>query len=153
MRTVSSRLTPINDAYETCERTQATLWIGVEDLNPSFVTSRLGLEPSETQTKGEIKRNSRGTSRTVQKGAWFLSSEGHVDSRDIRRHLDWLLARLVPVKTRIRELQEMEGIVMSVNCIWWSVGGTGGPTLWPEQMYLMAELNLECGFDISFFGE
>ena len=28
-----------------------------------------------------------------------------------------------------------------------------GPTLWPEQMQPMADLNLECSFDISFFGD
>lgn len=41
---------------------------------------------------------------------------------------------------------------MSVDCIWWSASGGGGPTLWPEQMACMAALNLECSFDISFYG-
>src|SRR5688572_7753401 len=150
---VSSRLTPVSDTYETCERTLATLWIGGENLDPAFVTSQLGIEPSETPKKGEIKRSSRGFSRKVKKGGWFLSSEGHVDSKDVRRHLDWLLACLIPARNRILELQKIEGIRMSVNCLWWSVGGMGGPTLWPEQMSLLAELNLECGFDVSFFGE
>ena len=36
---------------------------------------------------------------------------------------------------------------MSVNCIWWS-RGTGGPTIWPEQMAVLAKLNLELSFDI-----
>jgi hypothetical protein len=117
------------------------------------VTSHLGIEPTKSQKKGEVKRSSRGFERTIKKGGWFLSSEDHVDSKDIRRHLDWLLARLLPVKDQLLSLQATEGIIMSVNCIWWSAFAEGGPTLWPEQMRLLADLNLECGFDIAFFGE
>jgi hypothetical protein len=152
MRIEASRLTPIDDAYETCERTLATLRIGGEELDPTFVTSHLGIQPTKSQKKGEIKTNSRGFERTIKKGGWFLSSEDHVNSKDIRRHLDWLLTRLAPVKDQLRALQEIEGITMDVNCIWWSAGD-GGPTLWPEQMRLLAELNLECGFYISFYGD
>ncbi|WP_276207925.1 hypothetical protein [Vibrio neptunius] len=36
---------------------------------------------------------------------------------------------------------------MTVNCNWWS-SGSAGPTLWPEQMSILAKLNLECAFDI-----
>ena len=50
-------------------------------------------------------------------------------------------------------LQEMEGVRMGVDCIWWSAYGDGGPTLWPEQMHLLADLNLECSFSVSFFGD
>jgi len=152
MRIEASRRTPIDDAYETCERTLATLRIGGENLDPAFVTSQLGIEPTKTQKKGEVHRNSRGLERTSKTGGWFLSSEDHVNSKDVRRHLDWLLERLIPVKDQLRSLQETEEIVMDVNCIWWSAGD-GGPTLWPEQMRLLAELNLECGFYISFYGD
>jgi hypothetical protein len=47
----------------------------------------------------------------------------------------------------------MGGTGMTVQRIWWSATGQGGPTLWPEQMRLLAELNLECSFDVSFFGD
>jgi hypothetical protein len=42
---------------------------------------------------------------------------------------------------------------MRVNCVWWSAAGHGGPTLWPEQMAALAALNLECSFDVYFFGD
>ena len=42
---------------------------------------------------------------------------------------------------------------MTVQCIWWSATGQGGPTLWPEQMRLLAALNPECSFDVSLFGD
>jgi hypothetical protein len=151
MRTEASRLTPINDAYETCERTLAKLRIYGDELDPISITSLLGIEPNNSQKKGEIKRNSRGFEKKVKVGGWFLSSEGHVQSKDVRKHLDWLLARLVPVRDQLRALQATDGIVMAVTCIWWSAAGDGGPTLWPEQMHALAELNLECSFELAFY--
>lgn len=88
----------------------------------------------------------------MPKNAWFLSSEQNVNSRDLRRHLDWLLARLAPAGEALRRLQQEQDVRMSVICIWWSAHGGGGPTLWPEQMKVMAELGLECGFEVAFFG-
>ena len=153
MRQIDSRMTPINDDYPTCERTLATLRIYGDDLDPQSITRRLGLQPSDSQRRGEIKAGIRGRQRTVKVGGWFLSSEDHVQSKDLRRHLDWLLDRLLPAKEEILELQEEDAIKMGVNCIWWSESGQGGPTLWPEQMQCLAGLNLECGFDVAFFGE
>ena len=42
---------------------------------------------------------------------------------------------------------------MGIDCRWESRGGQGGPTLWPEQMRAMADLDLECSFYIEFYGE
>jgi hypothetical protein len=42
---------------------------------------------------------------------------------------------------------------MSVNCVWWSKEGGGGPTLWPAQMRSLAELNLECSFEFADYSE
>ena len=42
---------------------------------------------------------------------------------------------------------------MEVWCRWDSAVGHGGPTLEPEQMRLMGELNLQCGFDIYIDGD
>ncbi len=153
MRIEASRLTPINDAYETCERTLAKLRIYGHRLDPGSITTLLGIEATNSQSKGEIKKNSRGVGREAKIGGWFLSSEGHVQSKDVRRHLDWLLARLFPVKDKLRAIQEAEDVVMAVTCVWWSAAGDGGPTLWPEQMSLLAELNLECGFEVAFYEE
>jgi len=71
----------------------------------------------------------------------------------LRRHLDWLLGQILPRADVLRELQETAGISMNVNCIWWSATGGGGPTLWPEQMRRLADLNLECSFDVSFYDD
>jgi len=152
MRTQSSRMTPISDKYETCRKTFAELRIYGNHLDPRSITSRLGIEPTSSQKKGEAIPNSRGSVRNVKIGGWFLSSEGHVQSKDLRKHLDWLLQQLIQIKYELHVVQESEGIVMTVNCVWWS-SGAGGPTLWPEQMCLLSELNLECTFELAFCGD
>lgn len=146
----SSYLTPIDDKYETCEKTYAEIKIYGDDLDPNAVTIDLGISPSGSQKKGEVRRGAGDQETHIVSGGWFLSSDGHVKSKDLRRHLDWLLARLLPAKERILALQDRKGIKMSVDCVWWSAFGDGGPTLWPQQMRGLADLNLECSFDLSF---
>jgi Domain of unknown function (DUF4279) len=148
-----SRKTPYNDEYATCEFTYAKLRIYPGEFNPVTITHYLGITPTSTQTKGESTINSLGRGRIAPVNSWFLSSEGYVSSKDVRRHLDWLLDKLEPVSDRLKELQKQPEVRMAINCIWWSAYGQGGPTLWPEQMKRMAEMNLECAFDIYFFGD
>lgn len=147
----NARRTAYDDSYGTCERTDAKLRIYPGEMLPDHVTGRLGLQPTTTQSIGEVFRNSLGRERTAAISGWFLSSEGKVSSLDLRRHLDWLLQCLMPAKQALLELQECPGVSMDVSCVWWSAHGDGGPVLWPEQMCKLAELNLECGFELAFY--
>ena len=152
MNVLRARRIPIDDDYATCERTVAKLLIYPGKLNPDEISRTLEITPSETRTKGRQYTNSLGRTWSCPLNAWFLSSEGMVSSKDLRRHLNWLLDQVEPKGLQLLELQNEPGLGMTVNCVWWSVGGQGGPTLWPEQMERLAKLNLECAFDISFFG-
>ncbi len=149
----SSRRTPIDDSYPTCERTCAALRIYPGEITPEEVSPRLKLLPTSQQTTGEQQLNRIGRIRVARLNGWFLSSESAVKSMDLRRHLDWLLDKLEPTADALRVLQIEPGTRMAVNCIWWSKTGQGGPTLWPEQMSRLAALNLECSFDVSFYGD
>jgi hypothetical protein len=148
----ASRRTPYNDDYQTCERTFAELLIYPEALNPAEITTRLGIEPTQMNVKGVERATPSGRMMPAPKSLWALSSEGTVDSLDVRRHLDWLIERLMPARAALLELQLVPRTRMGVNIVWWSAHGTGGPTLWPEQMAGLAELGLEVSFDVSFFG-
>jgi len=150
-RTKPAHITPYDDTYPTCERTLAELRIYGDELDPAIITSLLGIEPTTSQKKGEVKTNSLGFQRAAKVGGWFLSSEEQVTSKDLRRHLDWLLSHLSPKAKELRNIQDMPSVQANVTCIWWSRYGDGGPTLWPEHMRALGELDLECGFDISFF--
>jgi hypothetical protein len=130
--------------YPTCERTYATLRIYPESLDPFDVTSRLGIEPSDWQRRGESRRPG---SRPARLHGWFLSSQGVLESRDVRRHLDWVLSIVVPRADTILALQS-EACRMDVSCFWASASGHGGPSVRPTQMRELARLNLELWFDV-----
>lgn len=147
-----SHRTPYNDSYPTCERTYAELRVYGDALDPKVIATRLGIEGSSAQKKGEVRKGFHDRERVVRIGGWFLSSEGEIDSKDVRRHLDWLLKLIMPRADALRSLQQQEDLRMNVTCIWWSAHGQGGPTLWPEQMRALSDLNLECSFDLSFYG-
>jgi hypothetical protein len=148
----AARRTPYNDRYPTCERTYAALLIYPEVIKPAEISERLGVAPTRQSVKGVDEATPSGKVRPAPKSLWMLSSEGQVDSLDVRRHLDWLIERLMPARQKLLELQLVPGTRMGVNCIWWSAHATGGPTVWPEQMSALAELGLELSFDVSFYG-
>jgi hypothetical protein len=149
---IASRRTPINDNYG-CERTYAQLRVYSGAISPTAVTEFLGISPTDSIAIGQRKTlNSSGKSIIGRLNGWFLSSEFVVKSNDLRRHLDWLAIQLLPCADNIRLLQERPGVKMTVHCVWWS-GGSAGPTLWPEQMRFLADLNLECAFEFADYGD
>lgn len=145
----SSYDTPYDDKADYCDRTCAKLRIYTGEMKPSVVTELLGIQPTDFVQKGV---SAEGIKAIGKLNGWFLSSETFVNSKDLRRHLDWLIEILEKCVEGLRQLQMKEGVHMSINCIWWSRYRNGGPTLWPKQMRGLAELNLECSFDCAFYG-
>jgi hypothetical protein len=139
--------TEIDDDYPTCERTYATLRIFRDDLDPDSVTRTLGIEPTRVQVKEQPSTNRFGGVRVPEIGGWLLSTEGQVTSRDVRRHLLWLLDKLAGSDHSLGCLR-MAGCRIDVFCFWLSAEGHGGPTLSPEIMKRLGELGLEVGFDV-----
>lgn len=92
-----------------------------------------------------------GRSRSLPLNAWFLSSETHVVSKDLRRHLDWVLDQIEPAASSLRALGNAPGVRIEIYCSWWSATGNGGPTLSPPQFRRLADLGLECVFEVMSF--
>jgi hypothetical protein len=113
-------------------------------LDPDEVTKRLGISPSEVQREGDP----RGSTTTKLNG-WFLSSRGQVDSRDARRHIDWVLDHIEPVAADLEKLRG-SGARVDLSCYWLSSSGHGGPAVSPTQSRRLAALNLDCRFDVYF---
>ena len=134
-----------NDDYPTCAKTHATLRIYPGEIDPHEITERLGIAPSHWQRRGEIAGDAP-RQRVAPVHGWFLYSEGHVESRDSARHIDWLLDRLMLHVEAIRSLRD-EGCKMDISCYWLSEEGHGGPTIPPAQMKRLAELGIELWFD------
>ena len=57
-----------------------------------------------------------------------------------------------PVAEKLKLIASGPSVKMHVMCIWWSKYGEDVPTLWPEQMTGLATLDLECAFELLFFG-
>ena len=127
------------DDYATCAETYATVRIYTGKISPEFVTAALGLQPTKLLRLGKDDSRLNG---------WLFSSKGSIESRDLRRHLDWLLERLVNQHAELRRLQSNPEVWMDVLCYWRSSQGHGGPTLSPKQTKMLADLNLEIGFDL-----
>ena len=129
-----------NDNYETCSETYVTLRIYSDTKNPNELTEYLGIEPSEIQVKTQ-------KNRLIELNGWFLSSEGKVNSKDIRRHIDFLADKLLPIASKIKILIK-EGLKIDISCYWVSESGQGGPTLSPQQLTKLANLGIELWFDM-----
>jgi len=131
-------LDPYDDGYATCARTYATLRLYPGTITPAEATARLRIDPTESQLTTCTGRPLHG---------WFLSTEGVLESKDVRRHIDWLLDRIEPSAAELQALVR-EGARADIFCYWLSAQGHGGPTLSPGQMHRLARLQLECGFDV-----
>lgn len=141
-----------DDSYPTCYETHATFRLFHEQLDPSRISERLGLEPTSQQRRGEHLHPDPRHDVPAMVGGWFLSTGTKVDSKDIRRHIDWLVEMLGPRREQLEQLRE-EGVHMDVHCYWGSAAGHGGPTLSAAQMEQLARLGLDVWFDVYFVGD
>lgn len=139
------------DDYPTCAQTYATLILLHEDLNAELLTQELGIQPTETWKQGEVRNPGSRTPVVSRIGGWFLRTQETVASRDVRRHIDWLLNQVEPRRSVLGRLRTA-GYRMEISCFWVSAFGHGGPTLSPAQMARLADLGLEVWFDVYLDG-
>ena len=139
-----------DDDHASCKETFATFRLFKDDLRPQDVSRMLGLEPSRAHKKGEPQYPKNPKSPAVfRSGGWLLTTEGRVESRDVRRHVDWLLERLEAKRETILRLP-LDGYALDVFCFWCSASGQGGPQLDVMQMRRLADLGIPIRFDIYF---
>jgi len=151
---MTSHFTPINDQNEDVDRTCAELRIYSGSTHPLSVTKLLGITPTHVVAVGEPGRTNRlGLTPIGTVNGWFLSSEEHVKSKDIRRHIDWLIGQLEESIDGLRSLQEQIGVRMYVFCPFWTSSDGGSAILWPEQMRALANLNLEITIGFADYGD
>jgi hypothetical protein len=134
------------DKYSACAETFSTLRVYHDSISPSEVTARLGIGPTRQTVKGERRGKS---SKVFANNGWFLESSKSVDSRDSRRHIDWIVDRLWNRKEEIPKMLQ-EGFRIDINSFWVSTSGNGGPIISPYQMGRLADLEIEIWWDIYF---
>jgi hypothetical protein len=133
----------------TIRRIHVDFILSAPNLDPAKVTSALKIKPSESARRGDERRNPRGDLLSPHKeGWWRLSSEGKVKSKDINKHFEYLLKKLLPHKSTILKLAKDGETFFDV--LWENTNlyaGTG-PVLSNQSIKGMAELNASIGFDI-----
>jgi len=133
-----------NDDYATCFRTHATLRVFVRDLSHDAISRLLGCDPTSTKQAGDPI----GPQASRDLAGWFLDSAEHVESRDLRRHVDFVLDSV-----DLDELAAMtaeRGAIADVFCFWESKSGHGGPELEPGQMSRFVRAGIGIGIDVYF---
>ena len=130
-----------DDNYPICRDTYATFRVFSEVLDVEQITERLEMAPT-----GSIPMGRRPWT------SWTLTTKGSVASRDIRRHIDWLLDKLLPRRNEIMSLNA-PGTVTDIFCYWESNSGQGGPSLFHRQMRDLGVLRIDIGWDIYFSDE
>jgi hypothetical protein len=142
----SRRLPPdYDDENHYCLRTYSTLRIFTAEQAPGIVTQQLAINPSRVWHRGSTE-----TAVARRRNGWFLTSRGVVDSRDTRRHIDWLLQALVGQDVFLQGLREAGGST-NIICFWHAAGLTeGGPGLEPSQMAMLAKLGVTISWNIYF---
>ena len=119
-------LTPIDDNYETCERTKAVFRVHCGDRSPRDITKILRAEPTKIIQVGiPTERRGKASGPIGRVNSWMIDSEVAVTSKDLRTHLDWILERIEPSSSQVIALRQ-EGLIMDIFCVWWSKFGEGG---------------------------
>lgn len=114
------------------------------DVSPGRFTEYIAVSPSRTQ-ESQIRPDGRRNFPA----AWFLTSQFEIDSRDIRRHVDFVLDQIDATTDALEWIRKSGGSA-DVMCYWVSASGQGGPSLLPAQSSKLAALNLEIWFDVYF---
>jgi hypothetical protein len=135
------------DDYASCVETYATLRIFSDELTPDQVSGKLGLEPTTSFRKGEPI--SPRVPRPRPEHGWLFCTDGLVDSKDTRRHIDWLLDKITPKADAFARITR-GGSRSDIYSFWVSAHGQGGPTLSIHQMHRLVMLGLECTYDVYF---
>lgn len=130
-----------NDNYPTCLGTHASLRVAVTELTPEALSHLLSCEPTSTREAGQAY----GPTGRRDLASWSLSSEGVVDSSDVRRHVDYLLDSVD--LDELAALISERAAIADVFCYWLSKGH-GGPMLDPGQMSRLVRAGIGIGFDV-----
>ena len=143
---------PLNPLYlATIRRVHVEFDLTAHNLDPEEVSLAFKIKPSRSAKRGDERRNPRGTLLSPHKeGWWQLSSEGKVRSKDINKHFEYLLKRLLPHKKTILGFVKAQAGETYFGVLWentYLYAGTA-PMLSSQSIKGMAELNASIGFDI-----
>ena len=130
------------------QQVSVTFCFSAPGLDLSAVTAAVGVDPTDVDRPGDVRRNFVGNPvGTHERGCWYLSSKGVVESKDINDHFRYLLERLLPGRDVFVQTTAGETYF---DVLWKSTylyAGTG-PLVDAASIAGMAALGAGVGFDI-----
>ncbi|MHB8859196.1 MAG: DUF4279 domain-containing protein [Thermoleophilia bacterium] len=141
--------TDYDDTYPTCDDTYCTLCIYHDDLEPEKVNRLLGLDHTWSCKKGDPIFPKEPDKARRKTGAWLFRTEGIVNSKDSRRHVDWPLDTVEDKAETLAKMME-QGYSVRISCYWSSLHGHGGPTVSVVESKRLGRLGIELDFDVYF---
>jgi len=129
---------------EFMNRTYASLILRGKDLNPQKVIESIGITPSRSFKRGDIRK---GNKRWPH-GYWELESTGIITSSNLSVHLEWLAEQIEPSKIALTNLLKRESIDAEISCFWILVTSHESLNLNSELLGMIASMGLRMSFDI-----
>ena len=127
--------------------TSASLCVYADSLDPTQITDRLGLRPTQSFLRGDPITTHRRRYGGHPTGGWLLRSRDELQSEDLAAHVAWLLQRIMPAAESIRGLVA-DGFDVAIICVVSGRPGGGGPTVEPNALRDIAALGVPVDFDI-----
>jgi len=125
----------------------AKLVIYHSELEPSQISARLVMQPTDAFRRGEPIVTKRKRYSDHPTGGWILSSRDLVSSDDLEAHLVWVLDRVEPASDAIHALVD-DGYDVALVCVLSGHETGGGPTLEPVTLARIAKLEIPVDFDV-----
>ena len=133
----------------TIRRVHVDFDLTAPKLDPDAVSLALRINPTNSARRGDERRNIKGALLQPHKeGWWQLSTKGKVKSKDIHKHFEYLLKKLLPHREDILNFAKNGETYFGV--LWENtyLYAGNGPLISSQSIKGMAELNASIGFDI-----
>jgi hypothetical protein len=127
------------------QRSAASLGFYGDDLDPTEITTCLGIEPTVGVRKGSLWRTARGIEKVSNRGSWRLLADD-CQPGDLDSQIKWLLSSLSSDIQGCRRLAE--SFRGRVFCGLFLASSNEGLSLSHETLSMLAERRLTLDLDI-----
>ena len=124
----------------------AALILRGKDLNPHSVIDVIGIQPTRSFSKGDVRKNNKEWPH----GYWELNSKEYVTSADISSHINWLIKKLDGSKNEWLMFTGQEGIDAELSCFMIYSSNHEVINMDADLLSELSSLNISLEFDMYF---
>jgi hypothetical protein len=127
-----------------------TLKVYAGALQPNQVSRILGLDATSAVSSEAMDEPMGAHDFRIGKvNGWFLESEKRVESRNPRKHLEWFLWQLEPLRNKLADILKRPDCKACIDVIAWSEDGGLAYTLDPSDLACLASLGVPVCFSFA----